>query len=108
MQGIANGLGNILGDWGQSASDLIGGMIDGFTNAPPEAIPGIPRCMTEPLEHDWCAIIYITEYTILAPGTVGELIIPLLQIMFYIFSVTYLARSILWLVRRAEEVTTVD
>lgn len=108
LQRVGDGIGNLVGGWSDGAGDIISNLIGDFEGAVPEPVPGLPLCMSNPTAYDWCAIIYIIEFTILAPGTPGELIIPILQIMFYIYAFIYLARAILWIVRRFEGVTSVD
>lgn len=44
--------------------------------APPQAIPFLPQCQTNPMSSDICAVYYIVRYTVLG-GTLGGLIIPI-------------------------------
>jgi hypothetical protein len=106
--GVGDGTGRLLGDWANDVGSSLTGLLGSFTDANPEPVPGLPLCMSNPTAHDWCAIIYIIEHTILSDGTPGVLIVPLLQIMVYVYLVIYFVRSILWIVRRGETMTNVS
>jgi hypothetical protein len=105
--GVGGGVGNLFGDWLGQAGLAVGGLITSFNETPPEPIPGLPLCMSNPQASDWCALIYILEWTILADGTPGEIIIPFLLIVMNIYIVIYFARWILRIVRRGETITSV-
>lgn len=79
--------------------NLMIGMYGGISVARPVAIPGLPLCITAPLDSDWCAIWYITDWTLLAPGTPGANIIPILVLIIDLFIIAYVVRSIFKLVR---------
>lgn len=78
---------------------LLGQVVTGVNSAPVQQIPGLPRCVTAPMESQICAVWYIGDWTIFAPGTPGALIIPILVIMIDIFILVYVIRSIFRIVR---------
>ncbi len=108
LQDVGNALGQQISGYINDANALLGGVFGDFNNAAPSPIPGLPLCLSNPTAHDWCAIIYIIEYTILADGTPGQLIVPILQIFVYIYLLIYFVRGMLWLTRRGEQYTDVS
>jgi hypothetical protein len=78
---------------------LLSQLVTGVNSAPVQQIPGLPRCVTAPLESQICAVWYIGDYTMFAPGTPGAYIIPILVVMIDIFILVYVIRSIFRLVR---------
>lgn len=81
------GLGNSIGAAGGNLFNLLNGYlgqvgtaftgtVDAWYAAPPKPIQGLPQCKTDPYSSDWCAILYILQYTVFS-GTLGSLIIPL-------------------------------
>lgn len=104
---VGQAFGNLMSGWLGQGGNAIGGLLTGFVEANPEPVPGLPLCMSNPTAHDWCAIIYIIEFTIIAPGTPGELIVPMLNIMINIYIVVYFVRWVLFLARRGESMTNV-
>lgn len=105
--GVGGGFGNIFIDWLGQVGVSISTLTDSFINAAPQPIPGLPLCMSNPLDHDICAIYYILDWTLLAPGTPGEHIVPILQIIMNVYIVIYFVKRVLAIVRRGESVTNV-
>lgn len=105
--GIGNGTGDLMGDYVGQAGSALTGLFGAFADAHPEPVPGLPLCMSNPTAHDWCAIIYIINNTVLADGTPGVLIVPILQIFVYIYLFIFFVRGILWIARRGESMTNV-
>ncbi len=120
--GAAGEAGEILGfgwqiGWGmfgalfayvQQATDMVGTLLSSFANATPVPIPGLPLCMSNPQAHDICAIYYIMDWTLFAPGTPGALIIPLILIIMNVSMAIRFIRWVLKIVRRGEETTHVE
>lgn len=79
--GVGSGLFKLGGAYAGQVGDAAGGMIGAINNAVPLAIPGLPQCVTNPMANDICAIYYILDWTLFAPGTAGALIIPLVLIL---------------------------
>lgn len=104
---IGQAFGNLITGWMGQASGAINGLFGSFTNAQPTPIPGLPLCMSNPMAHDICAIYWILDNTLLAPGTPGSLIIPMIQIMMNVYIVIYFVRWVLRIIRRGETVTNV-
>lgn len=100
-------LGALIAYLGQ-ATNIVTGLLTAFTNATPQAIPGLPLCITNPMAHDLCAIWYIMDNTIFAPSTPGQYIVPLMQIIFNVVIAIFFVRFVLRLIRRGEEVTHVE
>jgi len=97
----------VLTDWIEQTGSNVSGMFGDFLDAPPVAIPGLPRCMTAPLEHDICAIYYILDWTLLAPDTPGALIVPLLQLLLAFYSFLYFVRWVFRIIRLGVSLTNV-
>jgi hypothetical protein len=85
----------------------LGGILAAFYSAPPTAIPAMPQCVSAPMTYDICAIYYILDFTLFAPGTPGALIIPILLIIVDINAVLYFASFVMKLIRRGEKITDV-
>lgn len=71
-------------------------VLGGWGNAVPAAPPAMPRCRTNPLANELCAIWYILQYTVFS-GPIGGLIIPLATLvvdLFALFIFIRLARAI--------------
>lgn len=105
---IVSGFINLIFQWiGQVITRLFA-LIATFWNTPAQAIPGLPHCVTAPLNHDLCAIYYIMDWTLFAPSTPGAYIVPILVTLMNLYFVFYFIRFIYWLVRRAvKDVTDV-
>jgi hypothetical protein len=105
---IGWGLFRTLFAWVGQVTNDIGSILDSFINTPPQAIGGLPQCMTRPMESDICAIYYILDWTLLQPNTPGAFIIPLILIVmnFYIF--IKFVSWVLRLIRRGEATTNVQ
>lgn len=93
--------------WIGEMSARITALLTAFWQAPLAPIPGLPMCTSNPTAHDLCAIYYILDWTIFAPGTPGELIIPLTLINLDIWMIIYFVRFVLKLVRKGERITNV-
>lgn len=99
--------GALIAYLGQAGS-IVTSLLTAFANATPQAIPGLPLCMTNPMAHDLCAVYYILDNTIFAQATPGALIIPLLLIMMNMWIAVYFVRWVLRIIRRGEAVTDVE
>ncbi len=75
------------------------GILNGINGAPITPVSGLPRCISAPLQSDWCAIWYVTDWTIFAPGTPGAFLIPVIVLIIDLFIIAYIVRSIFKLVR---------
>lgn len=102
--GLLGALFAYLGQATQAVTVLLGA----FANATPQPIPGLPLCITNPMAHDLCAIYYVMDNTFLAPTTPGQYIIPLLQIIFNVAIAIFFVRFVLRIIRRGENITSVD
>jgi hypothetical protein len=100
-------LGAMLAYLGQ-ATNIVTGLLSAFANATPQAIPGLPLCITNPMGYDICAIYYIMDNTFFAPATPGQYIVPLLQIVFNILIAILFVRWVLRIIRRGEKITHVQ
>lgn len=97
----------LLMSWIIDAVTRVGLILNGFFTAPALPIPGMPLCATDPIGSDVCAIYYILDYTLLAQGTPGQYIIPLVTIVINLFIILFFVRFVLRLIRRGESVTNV-
>lgn len=89
----------------QQAGSMLGDLVTAFQTATPQPIPGLPQCMSNPMAHDICAIYYILDWTLLAPGTAGAFIIPLLMTIIGIWSAIYFVYYVLKLISSGESIT---
>jgi hypothetical protein len=105
---IGWGLFRTLFAWVGQITNDIGALMDAFINTPPEAIPGLPLCMTAPMEHDICAIYYIMDWTLFAPNTPGQFIIPVVLLIMNLFIFMKFVSWVLRLIRRGESATHVQ
>lgn len=83
--------------WVGSMGNAVTRVGTGWANAVPTAPPMMPRCASDPLANELCAIWYILRFTVLA-GTLGSLIIPTATIaldLFTLFFFIRLARAII-------------
>lgn len=76
-----------------------------FFTAPPLPIPGLPLCISDPLSYDICAVYYVADYTVFAPNTPGQYIIPLVWALMNIIIIFRAVKYILKFIKRGEDVT---
>lgn len=111
LAGIAVGilitLAGIIWGYLSQISVIVIGIFAGILGAPPVALPGLPRCITAPLESDICAVWYMFEYTVLADGTPGDFIIPLIVLGIDLIVVFYIIRSFIRVGKLFEGITSV-
>jgi hypothetical protein len=93
--------------WFSGATTRLSNVFTGFFNAPARTIPGLPLCITAPLESDLCAFWYILDWTIFAPNTPGAFFVPILTAVLNIAIVLYFIDMILKAVKRIESITEV-
>jgi hypothetical protein len=95
----AMGLGRrYLGDF----TGTVDSIVTGWRSAPVTAIPGLPRCETDRLRSELCAIYYILEYTVLG-APLGQIVLQIAIVAVDLFIGTtfvLLARAILDHLRR--------
>lgn len=94
-----------MSGWITDSFQRIAGMITSFFGAPPTAIPGLPMCFSDPLNHDLCAIYYILDWTLLATGTPGQFIVPLVLALMNIVIIFRAIKFILKFIKRSEDAT---
>ena len=82
-------------------------LVSAFFTATPTPIPGLPQCVTAPLNSDLCAVYYIMDWTIFAPNTPGAIIIPLIMTIVNVYIIVQFVRYVLKILRRGESVTDV-
>lgn len=87
-----------LGDF----TGTVDSIVTGWRSAPVTAIPGLPRCQTDRLRSELCAIYYILEYTVLG-APLGQIVLQIAIVAVDLFIGTtfvLLARAILDHLRR--------
>jgi hypothetical protein len=104
---IAFGLFVALTTWVFQVVALIVAIVTGFLSAAPTAIPGLPLCVSDPTSYDICAVYYATDWTILAQGTPGAFIVPIIVFCIDVSIVIFFGRRILKFLRSGEEVANV-
>lgn len=87
------------------AANAANSLVTAFYTAPPTPIPGLPQCMSAPLEHDICAIYYILDWTLFAPNTLGQFIVPLIWAIMNVIIIFRVLGYVLKLIKRTEDVT---
>jgi len=96
------GLLGLLINWLFQIVLRIGSLVGSFFSAPLQAIPGLPQCFSSPLSYDICAIYYIMDWTLFAPTTPGQLIIPLVLTMMNIIIIIRFIRLVLGVIRSGD------
>jgi len=104
LYGVQQAFGKVGGLLGQSVGSA-NALVTSFYTAQPIPIPGLPLCMTAPLEHDICAIYYILDWTLFAPETYGAFIVPLILAIINVIVIFKVLGYVLKLVKRTEDVT---
>lgn len=74
-------------------------IVNGLNNAGATPIPGMPLCISAPTQHDLCAIWYIIDWTLIAPGTPGAFIVPLIVLIIDVMILFYIVRNVMRLLR---------
>lgn len=105
--GLLVALAGIVLGWLVQIGEIVLAIFAGILGAPPVDIPGLPRCVTAPLESDICAVWYMFEYTVFADGTYGEGIIPLVLLGIDLIIIFYIVRSVIRIGRLFEGLTNV-
>jgi len=100
---IVAGFGAQLQLWADMSFGRIIALIEDFNDTAPEEIPGLPLCMSAPMDHDICAIYYIMQHTFFRDGTPGRFILPLGMIVLGLILVVLTVRYALYLIRRGME-----
>lgn len=104
---LAVGLIDLIFSWLGQAMARAFALLASFYTAAPQPIPGMPLCYTSPTTYDVCAIYYVLDYTLLASGTPGQFIIPLLTVIMNVFIVMWFVRFALKILRKGASVTNV-
>ncbi|MCL4251791.1 MAG: hypothetical protein KJ065_26940 [Anaerolineae bacterium] len=89
-------------NWLVNAIARITALISSFFSAPATPIPGLPLCYSNPFGHDLCSVYYLLQFTLLARGTPGELIIPIVVIAMNIGIILLFVKFVMRLLRRGE------
>lgn len=105
---IAIGLFRILIAYLVVAARLVSELIGALFFAPPRPIPGLPLCVSDPLSYDICALYWAADWTLFAPGTPGQIIVPLLLIIMNVYVVLTFVRRAFSLINRGQKVTNVS
>jgi len=95
---------NLSFGWFQDATTRINNIFGQFFNTPAKLIPGLPQCISNPTAYELCAIWWTLDWTLFAPNTPGDAIVPLLTIALNIGIVMYFVQMVLRLVRKVEVV----
>lgn len=78
---------------------LVGTLL-GLTGAPILPVPGLPRCITAPTDWELCAVWYVTDNTVFADATPGELLIPVVVLLIDLWIIFYAGRQVFRLARK--------
>lgn len=97
----------LVADYLRQLVELILNMISATSAAAPAQVAGLPQCITAPTDSGWCAIWYITDWTLLT-GTFGQMIVPIIVLMIDIFIIVYIVRAMMKLIRWFQSLYTVS
>lgn len=78
--------------WLFQVAQIVGGIFAQIQGAPVQPIAGLPRCISAPTESELCAIWYVLDWTLFAPQTPGEWLIPLLVLIVDLVILFYVAK----------------
>lgn len=78
--------------------------ISAFFTAPATPINGLPLCVSDPFSYDICAIYYIMDWTLFAPGTPGQFIMPLLLTMMNVVLIFRFVKYVLKIIKKGEDI----
>lgn len=90
-------------NWLWQIFTLISGIFAVLQGATPSAIPGLPQCVSAPLDHELCAVWYIFEYT-LFDGLPGDVILSIGILYIDLCIIFYVVREVYSLSRIVKEV----
>lgn len=80
-------------DYMTQAVSLFFEILGTINDAPPEQIPGLPRCVSAPTQYQICAVWYIVDWTLIADNTPGAMLVPLIILILDIGIAFYVMRS---------------
>jgi hypothetical protein len=90
--------------WLQQLITLMQAILAAWYSTFPTPIPGLPYCVTAPMDSDACAIFYLLDNTIFS-GVVGAAIMLIMLVIIDLGTIFYFARTVRNLIRRAEGLT---
>jgi hypothetical protein len=96
----------LVASWTVQTVGRFGVLISSYYTAPTVPIPGLHLCVSAPTQHDICAIFWILDYTLLAQGTPGALIVPLTVVLINLSTLFRTLTAILRIIRRGNNVTS--
>ena len=80
--------------WIWSVGVLVFQILNTLSNASPIPLPGLPLCVSAPVEHDLCAIWYIAEHTIFAHNTISDISLIIIVLMIDLWIIFYASKTI--------------
>lgn len=92
----------VVWDYAGEALRVFWAIMEGIRGAPPTPLPGMPQCVSAPLDHQICALWYMIDWTIIADGTPGARLVPIVILMIDLVIVVYVIRSMLDIVKSFE------
>mgnify|MGYP000583785507 FL=1 len=99
------GLVGLLLAWIGQVIGRLTALIQSFFTAPLTPIPVMPLCVSDPLSYEICALYYMADWTIFAPNTPGQFIVPLVLAVMNVIIIFRFARMVLRIISRGEDVT---
>lgn len=97
------GLFGVLAAWVAQLFNVIGSIFSGLQSAPPMPVPGLPQCVSAPLQHDLCAIWYILGNTLFSETTLGAFVINIIILMIDLWIVFYVVNKGIELIELGKE-----
>jgi phage-related protein len=92
----------LFGAWIGQLIETAQSIITAWFTTPATPIPGLPQCVSAPMDSGICAVWFVMSYTILS-GTIGGLLIPAMLILLNLSMVLYFVRFARNLVLKAQQ-----
>ena len=81
-------------------------IVNGYTNATPQALPGLPQCSTIDPRSNWlCTAIWALDNTIFAPNQPGALLVPIIISLGSLFLLLWVAGEIMRSITKVSQVS---
>lgn len=97
---VVIGLIGLARAWISQLFSVLFGTLEVLQGATPTPIPGLPQCVTAPLQHNMCAFYYFLENTLLSDGTLGAFILPIAILLIDLWIVFYVIQTVTGIIRQ--------
>lgn len=104
IMGIVFDFMRVIAAWISQVVELVFATIQDFNAAQPLVLPGLPRCISAPLDHNACAVYYVVEHTLLADATPGEVIVPFITLIIDLWILFFVYKSVVGIGKLFQEI----